>query len=127
MKLLLDTHIFLWLLDDIDRVPRAALQAIRDPRNDVFLSVASIWEAVIKHQTGKLSVPGPPEIFLPQQRERHGIASLLITERTLTFLPTLPPLHRDPFDRILISQALEHGLSIVTVDAAIRLYSVPTL
>ena len=125
MRLLLDTHIFLWLLDDIDRVPRAALQAIRDPRND--LSVASIWEAVIKHQTGKLSVPGPPEIFLPLQRERHGIELLLITERTLTFLPALPPLHRDPFDRILISQALEHSLSIVTVDAAVHLYSVPTL
>ena len=127
MRLLLDTHIFLWFIEDTDLVPRASLRAIRDPRNQVFLSVASIWEVVIKHQLGKMPLPSPPETLLPQQRERHGIELLLIDEPTLRFLPSLPPLHRDPFDRILICQALEHDLTIVTVDADIQRYAVPTL
>jgi len=127
MRLLLDTHIFLWFISGDSRLS-ATLQAIlRDPANDVYLSVASIWEAVIKHQLSKLPLPQPPAIYLPLQRQNHRISSLGIDEMTIAFLPQLPTLHRDPFDRILICQALQHDLTIVTVDAAILAYPVSTL
>lgn len=127
MKLLLDTHIFLWFIAGDKRLSPLFLSAIRDPQNQVFLSVASVWEAVVKYQLGKLPLPQSPELFLPQQRQDHGVASLEIDEQTIAFLPQLPALHRDPFDRILICQALQHGLTIVTVDAAIMAYPVPVL
>jgi len=126
MRLLLDTHIFLWFISGDKRLSAAALSNIRDPNNDVYLSVASVWEGVVKHQLGKLPLPQQPETYLPLQRKNHHIASLGLDEATIAFLPKLPSLHRDPFDRILICQALQHGLTIVTVDAAIIVYPVPT-
>lgn len=93
----------------------------------MHLSVASVWEAVIKYALGKLPLPAPPAVYLPQQRAAHQIASLPIEEAVLAELAGLPTLHRDPFDRILISQALHHGLTLVTVDDAIRAYPVPIL
>lgn len=126
MKLLLDTHIFLWLISGDRQLSSTAASLITDPRNSVYLSVASIWEAVIKNQTGKLPLPQSPALYLARQREAHLIAPLGLDEATLQFLPQLPLLHRDPFDRILICQALQHGLTLVTVDANIRDYAVPT-
>lgn len=127
MRLLLDTHIFLWFISGDARLPAAAEAAITDPNNDVYLSVASVWEAIVKHQLGKLPLPQSPEIYLPLQRQNHRIVSLEIDEATISFLPKLPALHRDPFDRILICQALQHGLTIVTADAAITAYPVPIM
>lgn len=127
MRLLLDTHIFLWFISGDKQLSESALAAIRDPNHEVYLSVASVWEAVVKHQLGKLPLPTPPEIYLPLQRRNHRIASLEISEATIDFLPKLPALHRDPFDRILICQALQYGLTIVTVDALVSAYPVPTL
>ncbi|HEY7155418.1 MAG TPA: type II toxin-antitoxin system VapC family toxin [Gemmataceae bacterium] len=127
MKLLLDTHVFLWYISADPRLPAAYRDAIRDPANEVYLSVASVWEAVIKYALGKLPLPAPPALYLPQQRAAHRIASLPIEEEVLAELATLPALHRDPFDRILISQALHHGLTLVTVDDAVRVYPVPQL
>ena len=124
MKLLLDTHVLLWYISADTRVPDPFLAAIRDPANDVFLSTASIWEAVIKHALGKLPLPAPPAEYLPRQRAAHGIAPMPIDEGALPFLARLPPLHRDPFDRILISQAQQYGLTVASVDAAVRVYPV---
>src|SRR5207253_955061 len=101
--------------------------AIRDPANEVYLSVASVWEAVIKHALGKLPLPEAPADYLPRQRAAHRIATLPIEEGALVHLAALPPLHRDPFDRILIAQALQHGLTMVTVDDAVCAYPVPLL
>lgn len=126
MRFLLDTHIFLWLISGDAKLSDAARALIADPDNEVFLSVASVWEAVIKYQLGKLPLPQAPEVYLPTQRRNHRIASLNIDEGTIESLPKLPALHRDPFDRILICQALQHDLTIVTVDAAITSYAVPT-
>ncbi len=126
MKLLLDTHIFLWFLSGDRQLSASARGLIIDPDNDVFLSVVSVWETAIKYQLGKLPLPEPPEIFMPRERAAQQIETLLVNEATLRFLPQLPPLHRDPFDRILICQALQHGLTLVTVDANIRSYGVPT-
>jgi PIN domain nuclease of toxin-antitoxin system len=127
MRLLLDTHIFLWYLSADPQLPTDARDAIRDPANEVYLSAASVWEAVIKHALGKLLLPAPPAEYLPQQREAHRISSLPVQEAELAHLASLPALHRDPFDRLLIAQALQHGLTLVSMDEAVRAYTVPLL
>lgn len=127
MRLLLDTHVFLWYISADPRLPAHLRHAIQEPANPVYLSVASIWEAVIKYALGKLPLPEPPAEYLPRQRLAHRINSLPIEESSLIHLANLPPLHRDPFDRILIAQALQHGLTLVTVDDAVRAYPVPPL
>jgi PIN domain nuclease of toxin-antitoxin system len=127
MRLLLDTHVFLWYISADPHLPVAFQASIRDPANEVYLSVASVWEAVIKCAIGKLSLPAPPAEYLPRQREAHRIATLPVEEADLLHLAGLPPLHRDPFDRIMIAQALQHGLTLATVDDAVRAYAVPLL
>jgi len=127
MKLLLDTHAFLWFITGDKRLSASAVASIRDPHNDAFLSVAAVWEAIIKYHLGKLPLPQSPEIYLPQQRLNHNIETLPIDEAALGFLPKIPALHRDPFDRIMICQALHHGLTIVTVDSAIIAYPVSAI
>lgn len=127
MKILLDTHIFLWFISEDNRLSTDVRDAIRNLDNEVYLSVVSVWEVIVKHQLGKLPLPESPEIYLPKQRDRHQIASLNLDEGSVAQLVKLPSLHRDPFDRMLISQALQHGLTLATVDAAIRAYSVSVI
>ena len=127
MRLLLDTHVFLWYISADSQLPVVFRDAIRDPANEVYLSAASVWEAVIKYALGKLSLPEPPAEYLPRQRAAHRIATLAVEEAARAHLAGLPPLHRDPCDRILIAQALQHGLQLVTVDDAVRAYPVPLL
>ncbi|WP_009631745.1 type II toxin-antitoxin system VapC family toxin [Synechocystis sp. PCC 7509] len=124
MRILLDTHIFLWFISGSTQLSKDVRDAIRDPGNEVYLSAISVWEAIVKYQLGKLPLPAHPETYLPKQRDLHQIASLELDESSAIQLATLPPLHRDPFDRMLICQALQNGLTIATVDAAIRAYSV---
>ncbi len=127
MRLLLDTHVFLWYITADPKLPAAFREAIRDQANEVYLSVASVWEAIIKSHLGKLPLPAPPADYLSRQREAHGIASLPIDEGAMSHLAGLPALHGDPFDRLLIAQALQHGLTIATVDPEIAAYLVPLL
>lgn len=127
MKVLLDTHIFLWYISGDPKLPAGMRNGIRDLDNEVYLSVVSVWEAVIKHRLGKLPLPEPAESYLPERRELHLIASLPLDEPSVARLGTLSPLHRDPFDRMLVCQALQHGLVIATVDEAVREYPVATL
>jgi PIN domain nuclease of toxin-antitoxin system len=127
MKLLLDTHIFLWFISADARLPDMVRDHIRDPDNEVYLSVISVWEATIKNQIGRLPLPQSLETYLSRQREHHLISSLALDESSVIHLAKLPLLHRDPFDRILICQAIEHDLTIATVDEAICNYSVKTL
>jgi PIN domain nuclease of toxin-antitoxin system len=122
MKLLLDTHIFLWLIDDDERLSDFFRSQLTNPNNENFLSVASLWECVIKYQLGKLSFPHSPAIYLPEQRRKHLIKSLVIDENSIAQLINLPPLHRDPFDRLLISQALQNDLIMVTEDQVVLAY-----
>jgi len=124
MKLLLDTHIFLWFISGDQRLPDDMREHVRDPDNEIYLSVVSIWEAIIKYQLGKLQLPEPPEKYLPIQRERHEILSLPLDEASVSHLTQLPEIHRDPFDRMLICQSNVHGLPILTVDDVIRKYQV---
>jgi PIN domain nuclease of toxin-antitoxin system len=121
MRLLLDTHIFLWYISGDARLGKRA-SAISDPANEAFLSVVSLWEAIIKHHLGKLPLPREPQLYLPEQRQRHRIASLAVTEQDVAQLTSLPPLHRDPFDRLLLCQAKAQALTLVTVDEAVLAY-----
>jgi PIN domain nuclease of toxin-antitoxin system len=108
-------------------LPVSFRDAIRNPANQVYLSAVSVWESVIKHALGRLPLPAPPAEYLPRQREAHGIATLPIEESAFQYLAQLPPLHRDPFDRLLIAQALQHEMALVTTDDSIRGYVVPLL
>ena len=127
MKLLLDTHIFLWCISGDKKLAGSAKDTIRNPANEVYLSVVSLWEAIIKYRLGKLPLPQSPDTYLPKERERHMISSMFLDEASVMRLAQLPPLHGDPFDRMLICQAIEHNLTVVTVDPAIRAYSVAVL
>jgi PIN domain nuclease of toxin-antitoxin system len=127
MKLLLDTHIFLWYISGDARLDAGLQAQIQDPANEVFLSVASVWEAVIKYDFGKLPLPRRPEEYLPQHRDSHGIVGLPIEEGAMSQLASLPPLHRDPFDRVMIAQSLQYDMTLVTLDAAVRSYPVKLL
>jgi PIN domain nuclease of toxin-antitoxin system len=124
MRILLDTHIFLWFISGDTQLSTDVRDAVRDPDNEVYLSAISVWEAIVKYQLGKLPLPEHPETYLPKQRDLHQIASLALDEISVIQLAKLPLLHRDPFDRMLICQALQNGLTIATVDTAIRAYSV---
>jgi len=121
MKLLLDTHIFLWYITGDERVSPAVRRAVEDSEA-AYLSVVSLWEATIKYQLGKLPLPEPPHPWLSVQRERHGIEVLPLNEASVARLGGLPLHHRDPFDRMLVCQALDQGLSIVTVDSILSKY-----
>lgn len=127
MNLLLDTVTFLWILEGSQELTRGARAAIADVENPLFLSAVSAWEIQVKHGLGKLSLPAKPETLIPQQRELRGIASLPIHEAAALRLRQLPDLHADPFDRIIICQAIEHGMTIITPDRLIRDYPVRTL
>jgi PIN domain nuclease of toxin-antitoxin system len=127
MKLLVDTSTFLWFLTADHRLSEGAAAAIRAPDNDVWLSAVSFWEILVKNRLGRLPLPEPPSSYVPKQRKRHGIASLALREKATAHLPKLPDLHKDPFDRMLVCQSLEHGLVVVTSDPLVRAYPVRTL
>lgn len=127
MRLLLDTCTFLWIVADASELSDIARTLFKDAGNEVYLSAVSTWEIAVKHKLGKLPLPAPPERFIPLQRAQHGIESLMLDEPSTTHLYRLPPLHRDPFDRMLVCRAIEHGLTIVTPDVLITQYPVRTV
>ena len=122
MRLLLDTHIFLWYIAGDTQLPEAWRQMINDPWNRVYLSVVSMWESIIKFQTGRLPLPEALETYIPRLRTQHRILVLPVGEESVARVALLPLIHRDPFDRLLIGQAIQHGLTLITSDAAIRAY-----
>jgi PIN domain nuclease of toxin-antitoxin system len=126
LKLLLDTCTFLWLIKGDKRISARVRVAFSDPANEVFLSVISVWEICVKYQLGKLSLPQPPELFLPAERQRHLILALDLCEADSLHLVRLPKIHRDPFDRMLVCQAIEHSLTILTPDPLVRDYPIRT-
>jgi PIN domain nuclease of toxin-antitoxin system len=122
MRILLDTHIFLWLINDDLRLSASYREAIQNPNNEKFLSVVSIWECVIKYQVGKLDFPSSPEIYLPQERRKHLIKMLTVNENSIARLIGLPLIHKDPFDRLIMAQALQNDLIMMTEDKLILAY-----
>jgi PIN domain nuclease of toxin-antitoxin system len=124
MNLLLDTCTFLWLAGGGRSLSAAAAQAVRDPSNEVLLSAVSTWEIVVKYRMGRLPLPESPERLIPTERRLRGVVALPFDEDSALQGLRLPPLHRDPFDRMLIAQAIALGLAIVTPDPLITQYPV---
>jgi PIN domain nuclease of toxin-antitoxin system len=123
MKLVLDTHAFIWWDSDPAQLSAVALAALRDPTNDVFLSVACVWEMVIKAQLGKLTLRLPLVDIVSQQRA-NGLRVLSVSLEHVLAVEGLPPVHKDPFDRLLIAQANVEGAELVSADQLIRQYQV---
>ncbi len=127
MNLLLDTATFLWVITDDPELSPRARELFVDSANEVYLSSVSAWEIAIKYSLGRLPLPEPPERLIPFQRQQHGIESLQLEEDSALHLTRLPPLHKDPFDRMLVCQAIVHGLVILTPDALVNQYPVRTI
>ena len=124
MKILLDTHCWLWWITTPEKLTFGARQYIEDGHNEIFLSAASSWEIAIKYALGKLPLPEDPETFIPPRLTRDAISPLPVNHTHALHVASLPLHHRDPFDRLLISQAQMEGLPIMTVDDQFKAYEV---
>jgi PIN domain nuclease of toxin-antitoxin system len=123
MTLLLDTHTFLWWLDDPALLAESARKAIADGKNLVYVSAADAWEIAIKRSLGKLNAPEDLEAAMAANR----FLPLPVTVPHALAVATLPDHHRDPFDRLLIAQARHEGFQLVSRDPFMKLYDVPLL
>ena len=127
MKLLLDTHAFLWFVMGSANLSSKARSLIENPSNESSLSVASLWEMAIKISLGKLSLSAPFDDLIPEQLNLNGIGLLNIKTDHLSLLARLPFHHRDPFDRLLIAQAITENIPVVSIDAAFDTYGITRL
>lgn len=126
-RLLLDTHAFLWWVDDAPSLPAKARAAIADGENECYLSLASCWELAIKSSLGKLRLARPVERFVTEQLTANSFTLLPLTLHHLAKIEKLPFHHRDPFDRLLIAQAITEKLILVSGDGAFLDYGVKLL
>ncbi|MBI3958119.1 MAG: type II toxin-antitoxin system VapC family toxin [Chloroflexi bacterium] len=124
MKILLDTYTFIWMVVSPRRLPRRLYEAIVDPANILALSIASMWEMQIKYQLGKLELPASVPNFVTTQLQINDIQTLTVLDEHIWALDKLPLHHRDPFDRLLIAQAIVEGYRLASVDAVFREYPV---
>ncbi len=126
MKILLDTCAFLWLTSDAKELSDQAKILFQNTDNPVYLSSVSVWEIVVKNKLGKLPLPDAPEKFINEQCEKHFIENISLNNKSVFHLTALPTYHRDPFDRMLICQAIEHDFTLLTSDELITQYPVKT-
>lgn len=124
MKILLDTHTFLWWITDDQRLSVRAREVIGDGNNELFLSAATGWEIAIKLRIGRLKLPVEPVPFILEQMRINAIQSLAIQMNHALHVYTLPQHHRDPFDRLLIAQSQLEGLPILSADSQLASYPV---
>ena len=127
MRILLDTNALIWWSVRDRRLSRSARETIADGSNDLVLSVVSAWEMVIKHKKGRLDLPDPPEQLIPAIMRDDGLQALSVGMNHSLQVATLPPIHNDPFDRLLIAQAQIEGLPILTNDRNIARYDVEVI
>jgi PIN domain nuclease of toxin-antitoxin system len=126
LRILLDTCTFLWIITAKQKLSSSARELFVEPLNEVFLSSVSCWEIIVKYTLGRLPLPEPPEEFIPTQRKLHKIENLSLEEDAALHLAKLPDYHKDPFDRMIVCQAIVHGMTILTPDEAIRRYPART-
>ncbi len=127
MRILLDTHAFLWWVTDDEQLSRRARRLIGDGRNEIFFSAASAWEIAIKSSLGRVTLPDDAERYIPAQLEQNAFGILPVQLRHAVRVTTLPDVHRDPFDRMLVAQALVEELAILSGDVRLAGYSVRVL
>ncbi len=123
MRLLIDSHAFLWWAEASPALGNAARDAVADPANEVLISIGALWELTIKTSSGKLTLPAEVETMVASL----GFSVLPINFVHLRRLATLPRVHRDPFDRMMVAQALAEGIAIATGDRVFAAYGVPIL
>lgn len=124
MRLLLDTQAVLWAASAPERLSPRARRAIEAGTNEVFVSAASVWEVAIKKQLGRLHYPGDIDDFLPERMAERSLLALPVLMVHAIKVASLPDVHRDPFDRLLVAQAMVEGLRLVTADRSLRRYAV---
>jgi PIN domain nuclease of toxin-antitoxin system len=124
VKILLDTHTFLWFIAGDMQLDNYARQLIEEPNNERYISTVSVWEITIKSSLGRLKVPSPPSVLIRDQIWANAIDLLVIKPEHFDTLHTLPYHHKDPFDRLLIAQAIQEELVLVTKDHAFDAYKV---
>jgi len=126
LRVLLDTHVFLWLHTDPERLgPR--LQLLEDPAHERLVSTVVPWEIAIKAQLGLLDLPEPVEVYVPARMSAIKARSVPVEQMHALAVASLPPIHRDPFDRMLVAQARQLGVPIMTADSVMSEYPVETL
>jgi len=126
MTLLLDTHVWLWMLSAPERLG-GTRPMLEDAANELLLSAVSTWEITVKHALGRLPLPAPPRVFVPDRIRVTGVVPLAVEHAHVMALDGLPHLHRDPFDRMLVAQARHLDVPIVTADPLIAAYDVATV
>jgi len=124
VKLLLDTQAWLWMVADPDRLSRRARRLVQRADSELFLSAATAWEIAIKWNLGKLTLPADPVEYVRTRIEQTGVRALPIRHDHATQVARLPPHHRDPFDRLLIAQAMVEDLTLLTGDRQIEPYDI---
>jgi PIN domain nuclease of toxin-antitoxin system len=124
MRVLIDTHVFIWYIQNSERLPGSVATYINDGRNDILLSIASVWEMAIKQSTGKLNLGLPYASFIEEQMRLNSMKLLPLRLDHLEVVTTMPFHHRDPFDRLLIAQAMLENIAIVSVDSIFSSYPV---
>ena len=127
MKVLLDTHTFLWWITDDRRLSLRAREVISNEENELFISAATGWEIAIKVRIGRLELPDDPERFVPEQLRINNFKPLSVGMDHALHVSILPDHHRDPFDRMLIAQAQVEGMPIVSADPNIEKYQVEVI
>jgi PIN domain nuclease of toxin-antitoxin system len=124
VKLLLDTHVLLWAAGEPDRLSAAARELLLDPQNELLFSAASLWEIAIKRTLGREDFRVEPRV-LRRGLLDNGYVELPITSQHAVSIDGLPPVHKDPFDRLLVAQALVEGVTLVTSDTRLLQYPAP--
>jgi PIN domain nuclease of toxin-antitoxin system len=124
MKLLLDTHLLLWVAGQPNRLSAGARRLIADSRNDLLFSAASIWEVVIKHGIGRSDFQIDPRLLRRGLRD-NGYGELPVLSDHVVVVDSLPPIHKDPFDRLLVAQATVEGVTLLTADSVVAKYPGP--
>ena len=127
MKLLIDTHIFLWLNSEPEKLSQKILTTCENPENQLYLSLISPWEIQIKQQLGKLKLESPLSKLIETQVNENNLIILPIKIEHIIELNNLPYIHKDPFDRMLIAQAKIESMTIVTADNKIKDYNIETI
>lgn len=127
MTILLDTHVWLWMVATPERLGSRARKLLIDPSHALLLSAASSWEISIKYALGKLDLPEPPETFVPTRMLRDGIGPLAVEHRHALRVSRLPAHHRDPFDRLLVAQGLVEGLPLLSADGHLERYGIKVI